>query len=170
MSKITTCTRWITCTGVPRKFGMVSLVGMPVNWRRLWESICLTFLTNNQTCFISLWVKVTALCYMVVSCLESGLGFLVQLLFGHVLVISFFFFFFICFVSLSVYITSQGNMFFLGSVIWTYLLVIPYEYFICFYLPFWIYVSKEICSSCHLLSGTVLFGSWKRIVWEGSNA
>lgn len=93
MSKITTCTRWITCTGVPRKFGMVSLVGMPVNWRRLWESICLTFLTNNQTCFISLWVKVTALCYMVVSCLESGLGFLVQLLFGHVLVIPFFFFF-----------------------------------------------------------------------------
>lgn len=136
MSKITTCTRWITCTGVPRKFGMVSLVGMPVNWRRLWESICLTFLTNNQTCFISLWVKVTALCYMVVSCLESGLGFLVQLLFGHVLVTPFFFFYFICFVNLSVCITSQGNMFFLGFVIWTYVLVIPYEYFICFYLPF----------------------------------
>lgn len=49
---------------------------------------------------------------------------------------SFFLFYFICFVNLSVCITSQGNMFFLGFVIWTYVLVIPYEYFICFYLPF----------------------------------
>lgn len=83
MLKITTCTHWITCTGVLRKCGMVSLVGMLVNWRRLWEDICLTFLKNNQTCFISWWVKVPALCYKVVWCLEYlAWGSLVHL-FGH---------------------------------------------------------------------------------------
>lgn len=84
MSRITTCTRWITCTGVIRRSGMVPLVGMRVNWRRLWENICLTFLKNNLTYFISWWVKVPVLCYKVVWYLEYlACGALVQLLFGH---------------------------------------------------------------------------------------
>lgn len=122
MLRITTCTHWITCTGVIRRSGMVPLVGMRVNWRRLWENICLTFLKNNLTYFISWWVKVPVLCYNVVWCLEYGLGCACSAVVWSYMLLNPFDYFICSFYFLYI-LCLRGNILFLASVIWTYMLV-----------------------------------------------